>query len=191
MFTNEACDERKWIDRSCDLAEIQERTGSYYVVQHEECLYDEFKERMTDIGGIDVKDGNTVIWTNSGMLMEELKTRCEDGGDQKATGRAIRRGVLNQIRKRSWEEDDCSWIAYLDWNGTYKDEVSGEVLDAEGVKEARREEIKELRKHDVYRKVPIEECWASTGQDPIKVKWVDVNKGDKVHPEYRSRLVAK
>ena len=173
-------------------------TGSYYVVQHEKDLYNEFKERMADIGGMDVKDGNTIIWTNSDTLIEELRTRNEDGGDQKATERAIRRGVLNQLKKRSWEEDDCSWIAYLDWNGTCKDEVSGckdevsgEVLPNDGVKQARQEEIKELKKHDVYKKVPIEECWACTGQDPIKVKWVDVNKGDKVHPEYRSRLVAK
>ena len=72
-----------------------------------------------------------------------------------ATKRALKRGIVNQIKKRSWEEDDRSWIAYLDWDGNYKDELSGELLDAEGVKEARREEIKELRKHDVYTKVPI------------------------------------
>ncbi len=26
---------------------------------------------------------------------------------------------------------------------------------------------------------------------PIGVRWVDVNEGNKIHPEYRSRLVAK
>ena len=39
--------------------------------------------------------------------------------------------------------------------------------------------------------VPLEECWSVTGQKPIATKWVDVNKGDKVNPKYRSRLVAK
>ena len=31
----------------------------------------------------------------------------------------------------------------------------------------------------------------TTGKRPIGVRWVDVNKGDAVNPEYRSRLVAK
>ena len=34
-------------------------------------------------------------------------------------------------------------------------------------------------------------CWDKTGKAPIGVRWVDINKGDKIHPEYRSRLVAK
>ena len=30
-----------------------------------------------------------------------------------------------------------------------------------------------------------------TGKGPIQVRWVDINKGDDAHPNYRSRLVAK
>ena len=71
------------------------------------------------------------------------------------------------------------------------DDISGEPLDAEGVKEARKEEIREVRKHEVYVKVPLKECWDATVKDPIGTRWVDVNKGDKVHPELRSRLVAQ
>ena len=51
--------------------------------------------------------------------------------------------------------------------------------------------MEEVRKHNVYTIVPEEECWNVTGQKPIGTKWVDVNKGDKVNPVYRSRLVAK
>ena len=51
--------------------------------------------------------------------------------------------------------------------------------------------MKEFNKHGVYVKVPIEECWANTGKYPIHTRWVDVNKGDEVKPEYRSRLVAE
>ena len=29
------------------------------------------------------------------------------------------------------------------------------------------------------------------GKPPISVKWVDVNKGDDLNPNYRSRLVAR
>ena len=56
---------------------------------------------------------------------------------------------------------------------------------------ARSEEMKELVKHNVYNKVPLSKCWEATGKAPIRVRWVDVNKGDKIHPDYRSRLVAK
>ena len=37
----------------------------------------------------------------------------------------------------------------------------------------------------------IEKCVECTGKGPIGTLWIDVNKGDKVHPEYRSRLVAQ
>ena len=33
--------------------------------------------------------------------------------------------------------------------------------------------------------------WDKTGKAPIKARWLDINKGDKVHPNYRSRYVAK
>ncbi len=55
----------------------------------------------------------------------------------------------------------------------------------------RMEEIAEFRKHNVYTKVPVQVCRDRTGKGPIGVRWVDVNKGDKQNPEYRSRLVAK
>ena len=74
---------------------------------------------------------------------------------------------------------------------TYWDDLSGKELSPRLVKEARMEEMREVNKHNVYIKVPIEECWANTGRDPIGTRWVDVNKGDDVNPEYRSRLVAQ
>ena len=71
------------------------------------------------------------------------------------------------------------------------DDMSGKELDWELVAAARTEEMEEFRKHQVYVKVPIKECWEKTGKKPIGVRWVDINKGDQVNPEYRSRLVAK
>ena len=87
-------------------------------------------------------------------------------------------GVREQIKKREWEEDDRNWIGYIDANGEYWDEVSGEKLDKEGVIRARKEEMEELCKHEVYEKVPIKECWEMTGKAPIGTKWVEINKGD-------------
>ena len=34
-------------------------------------------------------------------------------------------------------------------------------------------------------------CWAVTGKGPIGTRWIDINKGDEVNPEHRSRLVAQ
>eukprot|EP00974_Lingulodinium_polyedra_P024395 2361558-Lingulodinium_polyedra.AAC.1 len=51
--------------------------------------------------------------------------------------------------------------------------------------------MEEFKKHGVYEKVPVKECWDVTGARPIGIRWVDVNKGDEDRPEYRSRLVAK
>ena len=43
----------------------------------------------------------------------------------------------------------------------------------------------------MYEKVDVQECWNLTGQAPIGVRWVDINKGDSTKPNYMSRLVAK
>lgn len=51
--------------------------------------------------------------------------------------------------------------------------------------------MKEVRRCNLYTKVPINECYDVTGKAPITVRWVDFNKGDSAHPEYRSRLVGR
>ena len=71
------------------------------------------------------------------------------------------------------------------------DDISGHYLDPVGVRQARSAEIDYYRKMGVCVKVPISKCFAKTGQKPIGVRWVDVNKGDGDRPSYRSRLVAK
>ena len=71
------------------------------------------------------------------------------------------------------------------------DNISGEWLRPDLVKTARSEEMEEVRKHQVYEKVDLEQCYNSTGRGPIGTRWVDTNKGDSVHLEYRSRLVAQ
>ena len=85
-----------------------------------------------------------------------------------------------------WDEEDEKFDQEEHW-----DDMSGKALDARTVKQARKEEIIEIEKHNVWKLVPIATCWAITGKRPIQTKWVDVNKGDEENPEYRSRLVAK
>ncbi len=69
--------------------------------------------------------------------------------------------------------------------------LRGKKLDRELVDMARKEELEEYVKRGVYEKVLIEECWQATGKRPIGVRWGDVNRGDEIHPEVRSRLVDK
>ena len=71
------------------------------------------------------------------------------------------------------------------------DDVSGQALNPALMLAARRDEMKYFRDMGVYEKVDVAESWSETGKAPIAVRWVDINKGDSVNPNYRSRLVAK
>ena len=72
----------------------------------------------------------------------------------------------------------------------YWDNVTGLPLETWRVEKAREDEIKFFQKQGVYDKVPRAACYAKTGRSPVRVRWVDVNKGDEQNPDYRSRLVA-
>ena len=89
-------------------------------------------------------------------------------------------------RDKIEEGDEQAMDDYETW-----DDVTGKPLDTAKVKQARKEEMTEFAKHDVYSKVPITDCWASTGKAPLGTRWIDINKGDDENEEYRSRLVAK
>ena len=41
------------------------------------------------------------------------------------------------------------------------------------------------------KEVPISNAYQQAGKAPISVRWIDINKGDKESPNYRSRLVAR
>ena len=41
------------------------------------------------------------------------------------------------------------------------------------------------------RKVPVSQCTERAGKAPIGTIWVDIIKGDIVHPEFRSRVVGQ
>ena len=63
--------------------------------------------------------------------------------------------------------------------------ITDENFESEVIK-ARLEEMQ----HKVYVEVQIQQCYDSTGEAPIKVHWIDINKEDEENREYRSRLVA-
>ena len=70
------------------------------------------------------------------------------------------------------------------------DDVTGEELDIEGVKSARKDEIQGIHRFKVYDKVPIKESWEKTGKAPIQTRWIDISKGDKKNLEFRFRFLA-
>ena len=37
------------------------------------------------------------------------------------------------------------------------------------------EEMQYVREHDVYVKVPIQECYDNTGKAPVRTRWLDIN----------------
>ena len=56
---------------------------------------------------------------------------------------------------------------------------------------ARGKELEYFASKGVWHLRSREEAYKKTGKPPITVKWIDVNKGDDEHPNYRSRLVAR
>ena len=118
---------------------------------------------------------------------------------------AVCRGFRNQINKdekcrgkiegailammEGGNEIDIDQILSMTKDGV-KDDVKGGLLDEKMVMQARREEMKYVKKHQVYIKRPRQECYEVTGKSPIRVRWVDTNKGTKEEPNYRSRIVA-
>ena len=51
--------------------------------------------------------------------------------------------------------------------------------------------MKQRHVHGEHEKVPEEECLQSTGKRLVQEKMIDINKGDEVNYEHRSRLAAK
>lgn len=64
------------------------------------------------------------------------------------------------------------------------------TLEQNRVMNARQEEHV-LQTHNAYTSVPISECEASTGNQSIATRWIDVNKRDEDAPGYKSMCVAK
>ena len=75
--------------------------------------------------------------------------------------------------------------------GMYWDDVKGGWLDPIFVRKAREEEMQYVKKHAVYEKVPMSQCWKETRKNPIKTGWADTNKGTSECPNIRSGWVAK
>ena len=120
--------------------------------------------------------------------------------------RAVLRGIRNQMRADHLLKDGCYGVQAPDddaeiernvrgpergFSGAYRDDLTGQVLKDVLVKEARAKELAFFWSKKVWVKVPRSEAHARGGRRPVSVRWVDVNKGDDLNPNYRSRLVAR
>ena len=91
-------------------------------------------------------------------------------------------------------EEDCVREIYgpaQGYSGRFKDDLTGQVLKDSLVLAARKKEMEFFHSRGVWEKVPRLRAFQRTGRPPISVRWVDVNKGDEVEANYRSRLVAR
>jgi len=162
-----------------DIAREYHADGRHFCIRHRKI------EDVEDASQTVQRVGEFI--TNSEEIAERLK-----GGYHPV--KAITEGIKAQMKKsgRRTEIDEVEWSsAEARETHEFRDNMTGKPLEAHMVRTARQEEMDEVNKHQVYDKVPIEECWAKTGKAPIGTRWVDINKGDDVNPEYRSRLVAK
>ncbi|CAE6933232.1 RE2 [Symbiodinium sp. CCMP2592] len=72
------------------------------------------------------------------------------------------------------------------WEEKFYDENTGKELPAEGVKQARMEEIQVIKDMQVWEPIP-----RPPGERVIGTRWIDINKGDDLRKKLRSRLVAQ
>ena len=120
--------------------------------------------------------------------------------------RAILKGVTAQLRQDNLLKPGCYGMQVADddaevlknmygpeqgFSGAYKDDLTGQILKDELVKQARAVELTYFNSKGVWRKVARRRARDETGKPPVSVRWVDVNKGDELNPKYRSRLVAR
>ena len=78
-----------------------------------------------------------------------------------------------------------------DGDQEFRDRITGLPLNPEMVKKARELEMQYMEELKVLEDSDRDACMAETGRPPIPTDWVDINKGDSLRPNYRSRLVCQ
>ena len=77
-----------------------------------------------------------------------------------------------------------------EWDGWVAlDDVKGGPLPPGLVREARLKELAYLRNRCVYRYASLQDAIKAVGRRPLRLKWIDTNKGDGANYNIRSRLV--
>ena len=82
-------------------------------------------------------------------------------------------------------------IFHKGWDFHPKDDLTGKDLGPALITGAKREELTEMYRRQVWVEKYIEDCFRDIGEPPIPAPWLKTNKGDELHPNVRCRLVAK
>ena len=104
---------------------------------------------------------NVEVRTNAHNVVEEFErqTRKRKGLGEDGFGRTVVKGLLCQVIEDVRIGLGMIGTMYQGPRGRqYFDDISGEELNGDLIREARKEEIEEYKKHEVYIKVPVEEC---------------------------------
>ena len=83
------------------------------------------------------------------------------------------------------------WTCSLANNQDFYDDITANKINTELVLQAIAEQLCEVRKFQVYGKVPFKIARTTRVITPIGVRWLNINKGDDESPEIRCRMVAK
>ncbi len=120
--------------------------------------------------------------------------------------RAVLKGVTKQLKDDNLLKNGCFGVQVPDddaevlkntfspeqgYSGRYRDDLTGQVLRDDLVQQARAKELAYFAAKGVWQKVSRAKARLQSGRSPISVRWVDVNKGDEINTNYRSRLVAR
>lgn len=95
---------------------------------------------------------------------------------------------INALMPHPHKDEEEAVQMYQEFD--FIDDVSGKPLQHALAIKARKLEMEFFRKMHVYEKVPR---WHAreAGCKVITTRWLDVNKGDNEHPDYRARLVGR
>ena len=73
----------------------------------------------------------------------------------------------------------------------FRDRSTRLPLNLGMVKKARELEMQYMEELKVLEDSDRDACMAETGRQPIPTDWVDINEGDSLRPNYRSRLLCQ
>jgi hypothetical protein len=154
-------------------------------------------EKRERVGGEGEEPSKRTLERASGSkskleVREGLK-RGRDGGEEgpedderKGKFQTIESIEVMEVNVESDEEDEEILGDMEAW-----DDLTGEALDPQAVKEARAEEMTFVKRLDLYDEKDVEECWRVTGAAPISTKFVDHDKGRDGKIDMRCRWVAR
>ena len=89
------------------------------------------------------------------------------------------------------EPELLSLLDNADGDRKSRDRSIGLPLNPELVKKARTLEMPYMEELKVLEDSDRNACMAEAGRPLIQTDWVDINKGDSLRPNYRSRLFVK